>query len=63
MAPEKHAWQGEPSAEVEVVVDGTPLQITPFVRNIVASVVLGMVTSLKGAEKARSIQVNVRRKK
>jgi len=61
MAEEKTPPEGA-ADEVEVVVDGMPLGMASFVRTMVASVVVGLVTSLKGAEKAREIEVRVRRK-
>jgi hypothetical protein len=62
MAEEKMPPE-EAEDEVEVLVDGMPLGMVSFVRTILATVVVGLVTSLKGAEKAREIQVNVRRRR
>lgn len=62
MAEEKPPAE-EAGDDVEVLVDGTPLGMAPFVRKIVASVVVSLITSLKGAEKAREIRLVVRRKK
>lgn len=48
--------------EVEVKVDGLPLGMVPFVARIVGGTVLGLITTLKGAENAREIEIRVRRR-
>jgi hypothetical protein len=53
--------QEERDPEVELVVDGRPLSLAPFVRQILASTILGMVSTLKGAENAQEVSIRVRR--
>ncbi len=53
--------QEEHGPEVELVVDGRPLPLAPFVRQILASTILGMVSTLKGAENAQEVSIRVRR--
>ena len=48
--------------DIEIAVDGRPLRMTPFVRKILSSTVVGMVAALKGGENAREIEIRVRRK-
>jgi len=47
--------------EVELVVDGRPLPLAPFVRQILASTIFGLVGALKGGENAREVSIRVRR--
>lgn len=47
--------------DVEVYVDGTRLGMAPFVKQIVAGTILGLITNLKGAENAREIEIRLRR--
>jgi len=47
--------------DVEVVVDGTPLEMVPFVRRMVAGTILGMIGQLRGGENAREIRIRLRR--
>ncbi len=47
--------------EVELLVDGRPLPLAPFVRQILASTIFGLVGALKGGENAREISIRVRR--
>jgi hypothetical protein len=53
--------QEERDPEVELVVNGRPLSLAPFVRQILASTILGMVSTLKGAENAQEVSIRVRR--
>ena len=48
--------------DLEVKVDGVPLGMVPFVREMVAGAIVGMITTLRGAENAREIEIQVRRK-
>jgi hypothetical protein len=48
--------------EIEVQVDGIPLRLVPFVRDMLAGAVVGMITTLRGAENAREIEIRVRRR-
>lgn len=56
------AEKEEPDVDIEITVDGMPLGMTPFVRKILCSTVIGMVAALKGGENARTIEIRVRRK-
>ncbi|GBD13156.1 hypothetical protein HRbin24_01179 [bacterium HR24] len=47
--------------QVELVVDGRPLALAPFVRQIIAATVFGLVGALKGGENAREIRLALRR--
>ncbi len=48
--------------EIEVQVDGIPLRLVPFVRDMLAGAVVGMITTLRGAENALEIEIRVRRR-
>lgn len=48
--------------EAEVLIDGKPLPLVPFVEKLVAETVSAMIGSLKGGEGAKEITVVVRRK-
>ena len=52
----------ETDLELEVKVDGMPLGLVPFVREMVAGAIVGMITTLRGAENAREIEIQVRRR-
>ena len=52
----------ESGLEMEVKVDGMPLGLVPFVREMMAAAIVGMITTLRGAENAREIEIRVRRK-
>jgi molybdopterin-guanine dinucleotide biosynthesis protein B len=45
------------SAETQVLVDGAPLSINPFVGKVIRNVVMGIVSTLKGVEAPKSIEV------
>ncbi|HXG42155.1 MAG TPA: hypothetical protein VNL95_05450 [Dehalococcoidia bacterium] len=47
--------------EVELTVDGRQLPLAPFVRQIIASTVFGLVGALKGGENAREVKLTLRR--
>lgn len=47
--------------EIEVLVDGRPLGMAPFVRQIVAATVWGLLSTVKGAEGSHTVQIMVRR--
>lgn len=48
--------------EAEVLIDGKPLPLVPFVEKLVAETVSAMIGSLKGGEGAKEITIVVRRK-
>jgi hypothetical protein len=62
MPPEEMAPESESDYDLEVTVDGVALGMAAFVRGIVASVVVSLITALKGAENARTIEIRVRRR-
>ena len=45
------------SAETQVLVDGTPLSINPFVGKVVKNVVMGILSTLKGVEAPKQVEV------
>ena len=53
--------EGQTALDVEVRIDGVPLRLVPFVRDMLAGAVVGMITTLRGAEEAREIEIRVRR--
>lgn len=53
--------EGQTALEIEVQIDGVPLRLVPFVRDMLAGAVVGMITTLRGAEDAREIEIRVRR--
>ncbi len=53
--------EGQTASEIEVQIDGVPLRIVPFVRDMLAGAVIGMIMTLRGAEEAREIEIRVRR--
>jgi CRISPR/Cas system-associated exonuclease Cas4 (RecB family) len=53
--------QDAPDYQVELTVDGRPLPLAPFVRQIIASTVFGLVGALKGGENAREVRLTLRR--
>ena len=46
--------------DVELEVNGRSLPLAPFVRQVLAATVRGMVSVLKGGEDAREIRLTVR---
>ncbi len=53
--------EDQTALELDVKVDGVPLRLVPFVRDMLAGAVVGMITTLRGAEEAREIEIRVRR--
>ncbi len=49
--------------EVQVLCDGVPLPLVPFVEQLIANTVSAIVGSLKGGETAKEITIVVKRKK
>ncbi len=47
--------------EVELLVDGNKIQIVPFVEDILANAVLGVVKELEGYKKGKEIKVTINR--
>ena len=47
---------------IEIAVDGKVLKLAPFVRTVVSSTVLGMVSVLKGTAEAKTIEIRLQRK-
>ncbi len=48
--------------DVELWVNGRELSLAPFVKEIIASTVLGMVRALKGGENAQEVSIRIRAK-
>jgi len=51
-----------PAAEAVVVVNGSPLTLSRFPRQMIANTLLAMVSTLKDADEIRSLDVFIRRK-
>ncbi len=51
-----------PDVDIEIAVDGKILKLAPFVRSVVSSTVLGVVSVLKGTAEAKTIEIRLRRK-
>ncbi|MBA7615273.1 hypothetical protein ES703_22551 [subsurface metagenome] len=51
-----------PAAEAVVVVNGSPLTLSRFPRQMIANTLLAMVSTLKGADEIKSLDVFIRRK-
>jgi hypothetical protein len=49
--------------EVQVLCDGVALPLVPFVEQLIANTVVGIVGSLKGGESAKAITIVVKEKK
>lgn len=49
------------NTEVELLVDGNKIQIVPFVEDILANAVLGVVKELEGYKKGKEIKVTINR--
>jgi len=45
------------SEETRVFVDGAPLVVNPFVGKVIKNVVMGIISTLKGVESPRSVEV------
>jgi hypothetical protein len=46
--------------KVELFINGSPLAITPFVQDFIANTLIGMVSSLKGVEGVKSLEIRLR---
>ncbi|HJX69986.1 MAG TPA: molybdopterin-guanine dinucleotide biosynthesis protein MobB, partial [Dehalococcoidia bacterium] len=44
-----------------LLVNGTPIPLSPFVKDFVHKTLLGMVSALKGVEEVRSLRISLRR--
>lgn len=51
----------QPQWEVELTVNGTPIDLNRFATSILGSTTAGMVASLKGVENPETIEVVVRK--
>jgi len=45
------------SEEAHIFVNGTPLPVNPFVRKVIKNVVMGIISTLKGVESPKSVEV------
>lgn len=52
-----------PSKDVQVVLDGTPLRINPFVGRIIQKVVMGVLSTLKGIGTPKTVKLTFEVKK
>lgn len=48
------------SLEVELVVNGQPIALKPIMQTMVANTVLGLISSLKGVDKPRTVDIRLR---
>lgn len=51
---------GDEGFDVEVLVDGRAVGINPFVRKLVGSVVMSIVSTLYGGESTHTVQITLR---
>lgn len=58
---EKRLLQGRGLEETALFVDGAPIPLSPFAREIIARTVRGMLSALKGVGDPRSILLHIRR--
>jgi molybdopterin-guanine dinucleotide biosynthesis protein B len=56
---EKEFLKSKKEKEISLRVDGRPIPMTPFVRDFLAGTVRGMLSALKGCEKARRIEIHI----
>jgi hypothetical protein len=52
----------EPTAEVELKVNGEEIELNTFARNIISQTVIGMAKSLRGVGEVETISLVVSRK-
>jgi len=52
----------EPTARVELKINGTQIELNNFVRNFIAQTVIGMVKSLRGVGAVETISLDISRK-
>jgi len=52
----------EPTADVELKVNGDQIELNDFVRNFVAHTVIGMIKSLRDVGKVETISLDISRK-
>lgn len=52
---------GGARTDVQITVDGQPLGLAPFVREMIATVVYAMVGNLKGVEQPRQLVLTITR--
>lgn len=56
---EKEFLKSKKEKEVSLKVDGRPIPMTPFVRNFVTGTIKGILSALKGCEKAKRIEIYI----
>jgi len=54
---------GAKEKEMVLTIDGKPVALTGFVREIIEAALRGMVSSLKGVDPDGEINITIRRKK
>jgi molybdopterin-guanine dinucleotide biosynthesis protein B len=57
---EKEFLKSKKEKEVTLKVDGKPIPMTPFVRDFISKTVKGMLSSLKGCEKSKRIEIYIK---
>ncbi len=56
---EKEFLKSKKEREVSLSVDGRPVPLSPFVRDFLAKTIKGMLSSLKGCEKSKRIEIYI----
>jgi hypothetical protein len=52
----------EPTAHVELMINGEQIELNDFVRNFITHTVIGMVKSLRGVGQVQTISLDISRK-
>ena len=56
----ENVLEREGETQVSLSVNGNPIGIKSFVRNVFANTILGLVASLRGTENARDVRITIR---
>jgi molybdopterin-guanine dinucleotide biosynthesis protein B len=56
---EKEFLKSKKEKEASLKIDGRPIPMTPFVRDFLTKAVKGMLSSLKGCEKSKRIEIRI----
>ncbi len=57
---EKEFLKSKREGEVSLTVDGRPIPLSPFVRDFLTKTIKGMLSSLKGCEKSKRIEIYIK---
>ncbi len=57
---EKEFLKSKKEKEVTLRVDGKPIPMTPFVREFLTKTIKGMLSSLRGCEKSKRIEIHIK---